>query len=356
MTGRGIDQVLLHPSNPSLHEGYVQSALEYVALAEKASGCIPKPVDFSYIWGDALAELERFAPDVRVINLETSITTSEQYEPHWINYRMHPANIPCLLAARISCCALANNHVLDWGIPGLIETLTTLQEAGLKAAGAGRDLAEAWQPAVHQIGPSRLLVFAVATEEGGVPPHWAATETRPGIALLHDLSAKTATSFAGQVRAVRRQGDLILVSIHWGGNWGYGIPPGQRDFAHRLLDLGAAAIIHGHSSHHPKAIEVYNGKPILYGCGDFLNDYEGISGYEKYRSDLVLMYFVTLDVHTGVLCHLITVPLQAKRFRLQRLSESDTTWVKDVMNREGKRTGTEIIPGPDNTLVLRWQS
>lgn len=356
MTGRGIDQVFPYASKPRLHEGYVDSASEYVTLAEKASGCIPKPVDFSHIWGDALAELERFAPDVRIINLETSVTTSEHYEPKGINYRMQPSNIPCLLAARISCCVLANNHVLDWGVPGLIETLTTLRGAGLKTAGAGRDLAEAWQPAVHQIGPSRLLVFAVAAEDSGVPQHWAATETRPGIALVPNLSAKTATSFAEQVHAVRHPGDLILISIHWGGNWGYEIPPEQRDFAHRLLDLGAADIIHGHSSHHPKAIEVYNGRPILYGCGDFLTDYEGISGYEEYRSNLVLMYFVSLDVHTGALCSLIMVPLQTKRFRLQHLSASDTTWVKDTMNREGKRTGTEIIPGVDNTLTLRWSS
>jgi poly-gamma-glutamate synthesis protein (capsule biosynthesis protein) len=189
-----------------------------------------------------------------------------------------------------------------------------------------------------------------------VPQHWAATETTPGIALLPDLSAKTATSFAAQMRAVRRPGDLILVSIHWGGNWGYEIPQEQRHFAHRLLDLGAADIIHGHSSHHPKAIEVYNGRPILYGCGDFVNDYEGISGYEEFRSNLVLMYFVTLDVHTGTLCSLTMVPLQTRQFRLQRLPAPDTTWMKDMMNREGKRTGTEIISGPGDTLALRWSS
>ena len=66
------------------------------------------------------------------------------------------------------------------------------------------------------------------------------------------------------------------------------------------------------------------------------------------------MYFVTIDVYTGALCSLIMVPLQTKRFRLQHVSASDITWIKDIMNREGKRTGTEIVPGPDNTLAFRW--
>src|SRR5579872_3924197 len=106
MTGRGVDQVLPHPSDPTLHEPYVASALEYVEMAEKAHGPIPRPVSFSYIWGDAAAELERLAPAARIVNLETSITTSEDYDPKGINYRMHPANTPCLAAAKIDCCVL----------------------------------------------------------------------------------------------------------------------------------------------------------------------------------------------------------------------------------------------------------
>src|SRR5215468_6977814 len=201
MTGRGIDQVLPHPSDPRLHEQYVDSALEYVALAENANGTIPRPAGFSYIWGDALNELERFEPDARIINLETSITTNEGYELKGINYRMHPANMPCLTEARIDCCVLANNHVLDWGALGLRDTLTTLHKAGIQSAGAGRDIVEAEQAAAYQIGCARLLIFAAATEDSGVPRHWAASEAKPGIALLPSLSDAAATSFAARVRA-----------------------------------------------------------------------------------------------------------------------------------------------------------
>ena len=113
MTGRGIDQALPHPSKPRIHEGFMGSAMGYLELAERAWGPIPRPVGFSYVWGDALAELETRAPDLRIVNLETSITTSDEPWPKGINYRMHPRNAPCLSAARLDLCVLANNHVLD---------------------------------------------------------------------------------------------------------------------------------------------------------------------------------------------------------------------------------------------------
>jgi poly-gamma-glutamate synthesis protein (capsule biosynthesis protein) len=134
MTGRGIDQILPHPSEPFIPEPYVNDAREYVKLAERANGSIPTPVSFTYIWGDALEEWERVAPDVKLINLETSITKSNDY--WWgkgINYRMNPDNIPCLRAAKIDCCSLANNHVLDWGYSGLVETIATLKKRRLKS-------------------------------------------------------------------------------------------------------------------------------------------------------------------------------------------------------------------------------
>src|SRR5207249_4560068 len=113
MTGRGIDQILAHPSDPVLHESYVRDARDYVELAARTSGAIPLPVSLDYIWGDALRPLRQ--ADVRIVNLETSITRNDEY---WlgkeIHYRMHPQNVGCLTAVPIDCCCLANNHVLDW--------------------------------------------------------------------------------------------------------------------------------------------------------------------------------------------------------------------------------------------------
>ena len=355
MTGRGIDQVLPCPSGPGLHESYVESAVEYVELDERANGPISKPVDFSYIWGDAAREFERVKPDVRIVNLETSITTSEEYERKEINYRMHPANTPCLAAAKIDCCVLANNHVLDWGYAGLAETLTTLHSARIRTAGAGRNLAEAQEPAVIGLDDARVLVFAFGMSNSGVPCDWAATDTKPGVALLPDLSEIQVGNIAEGVQGVKRPGDIAVLSIHWGPNWGYGIPERQRVFAHRVIDAAGIDIVHGHSSNHPKAVEIYKDKPILYGCGDFLNDYEGISGYEEFRSHLVLMYFVTIDVSTANLLCLEMTPLEIKRFRLQRAEHEDAAWLCNTLNREGKRIGAEIILKANDQLVMHWR-
>ena len=355
MTGRGIDQILPHPSNPKLHEPYVQSALEYVEMAENANGPIPRAAGFSYIWGEAAEELDRAAPAARIVNLETSITTCESYDPKGINYRMHPANTPCLAAAKIDCCVLANNHVMDWGRSGLKETLASVQAAGMKSAGAGPSLAEAAQPAVIEVGDNaRVLVFAACTADSGIPRDWAATDREPGVSLLPDLSDRTIGRLTELVHGMKRQDDIAVLSIHWGGNWGYEVQRDQQEFAHKVMDLACVDLIHGHSSHHPKGIEVYRGKPILYGCGDFLNDYEGITGYEEYRSHLVLMYFATMDVIRGRLLALEMTPLEIKRFRLNKVQSHDAYWLRDMLHRQGKRFGTQVTLDADNRLALQW--
>jgi poly-gamma-glutamate synthesis protein (capsule biosynthesis protein) len=356
MTGRGVDQVLPYPSDPRICEPFITSALEYVDLAEDANGPIPKPVDFSYIWGDALDELERLRPGARIINLETSITRNEHCEPKVINYRMNPKNIPCLSAAKIACCALANNHILDWDYPGLVETLETLGKAGIATAGAGRHRREAEAPAIMDVtGKARVIVFSFGLETSGIPRDWAASEDKPGVNLLEDVSDQTLGRIASCIREVKRTGDMVVASIHWGANWGYEVTRDQRGLAHRLIDEAGVDVVHGHSSHHPKGIEVHREKLILYGCGDFVNDYEGISGYEEYRDDLVLMYFPRIDVSSGKLIRLTMTPLQIKRFRLNWISREDAQWLCNVLNREGETFGNQVFLTEDNTLTLRWK-
>ena len=354
MTGRGIDQVLPRPSDPRLYESYVKNANRYVELAQSVSGPFPERVDFSYPWGDALDELERMMPDVRIINLETAVTASDDYwKRKGINYRMHPENIPCIKAASIDCCVLANNHVLDWGYAGLEDTLASLRHANMKGVGAGGNVTEAEAPAVMDVNSKgRVLLFAYASPTAGVPRKWAATNSRPGVNFLMDLSQKTVRRIKAQVQRVKRHGDIVIASIHWGGNWGYDIPDEQRNFAHRLIDEAGIDVIHGHSSHHPKGIEVYNDRPIMYGCGDFLNDYEGISGHEEYRGDLVLMYLVTVQPSSGKVVRFEMAPFQVERFRLKRASQEDARWLGRTMNRECARFGGRVELSEDNHLEL----
>lgn len=113
-------------------------------------------------------------------------------------------------------------------------------------------------------------------------------------------------------------------------------------------------VIHGHSSHHVKGIEVYQDKPILYGAGDLLNDYEGISGDEQFRADLVLMYFVTMEAAAGQLVQLRMTPMQIKHFRLNRVSPADALWLSELLTREGQPLGTRVEVTPDHTLMLNW--
>jgi poly-gamma-glutamate synthesis protein (capsule biosynthesis protein) len=357
MTGRGIDQILPHPVSPVLYERYMKSASGYVALAEEANGPIPKPVEYSYIWGDALAELERRRPDARIINLETAITRSDEVEKNKaVNYRMHPDNIACITAAGIDCCALANNHVLDWGYAGLGETLSTLKKADIKTAGVGSNIWEAQAPAILPVsGKGRVLVFSFGSETSGIPWNWGASENKPGVNLLRDFSEKTIRAIGDAIDQVKRPNDIVVMSIHWGGNWGYVVPADHRTFAHRLIEEAGVDIVHGHSSHHVMGIEVHKQKLILYGCGDFLNDYEGISGHESYGGDLALMYFIDIDPATGTLVNLRMVPMHIRRFRLNRASGDDASWLKNVLNREGRKFGTWAEFGTDNSLALRWK-
>jgi poly-gamma-glutamate capsule biosynthesis protein CapA/YwtB (metallophosphatase superfamily) len=355
MTGRGIDQLFAHACNPQLHEPYVESAKYYVELAERCTGPIPRDVDFGYVWGDVLEELELRQPAARIVNLETAITESDDWwQGKSIHYRMHPANVACLTTAGIDCCVLANNHMLDWGRKGLTDTLEILRGAGMAVAGAGEDLARAQAPAILDAGDEgRVIVFGFGDRSSGIPEDWDAERDRSGVNLLPDLSSQTVDHIARHVRETKRPGDVVVASIHWGPNWNYRIPEEQQDFAHALIDEAGVDLVHGHSSHHVKGVEVYAGKLILYGCGDLLTDYEGIESYREFRGDLGLLYFPVLDPADGRVQGLRMVPTQMRHFRVQRAADEDVRWLA-AMNRMGAgfRTGVEIAS--DGHLELKW--
>jgi poly-gamma-glutamate capsule biosynthesis protein CapA/YwtB (metallophosphatase superfamily) len=355
MTGRGIDQILPHPCDPRIHEPVVSSAEGYVRLAEEANGPIARPVNFEYVWGAALEELKDGRPAAYIVNLETSITRCRDFLPKGINYRMSPENAGCLLAANIDCCVLANNHVLDWGHVGLVDTLVTLEKLGIRTVGAGRNLLQARTSAVLDVGANRrVVVFAFASLTSGTPKNWAAEEGAAGVNLLLGLSDENAIEIASQVAQIKRPGDIVIISIHWGPNWGYDIPQEQRRFAHKLIDEADASAIFGHSSHHAKAIEVYRDRLILYGCGDFLNDYEGIAGYEKYRDDLTLLYAATFAAVGADLIGLELVPFQIRRLQLIRPSSEDVAWLRRTLERESRRFGVSVRLQRNGKLAVSW--
>ncbi len=355
MTGRGIDQALAHPGDPTLHEPGVHDARVYRTLAERAHGPIPRPLDPARLWGDALGVLARAAPAARIVNLETSITRSNTWDrAKAIHYRMHPANVGCLTAATIDVAVLANNHVLDWGTAGLLETLATLEQARIRTVGAGRSAAAAREPAIVPLsGGGRVVVIAVGSPTSGIPDHWQATKERAGIEMVAHLSEQAAAAIGGRAAAIRRPGDVTIVSIHWGSNWGHHVPEPFRRFAHRLVDEGID-IVHGHSSHHVRPVEVRGGRLILYGCGDLIDDYEGIAGYGAFRPDLGVVYLPTLDVGSGRLLGLRMVPMRMLRFGLQRAAADDTRWLADTLSHTSKPLGCGVVVDAAGDMQLAW--
>ena len=344
MTGRGIDQALPHPSDPKIHERFVRDAREYVQLAERRNGVIGAPLDAHEPWGAALGAWADRKPDLRVVNLETSVTTSDDAWPgKGIHYRMHPQNVGCLTAAGLDCCTLANNHVLDWGYTGLEETLATLAHAGIATCGAGADIEAASAPATLTDSHDRKVhVFSVADASSGVPDTWAARPERAGVHRIDLSRGDEAERFARLVAAHRGAGDTVVVSVHWGGNWDASIPEAQRRFAHTLIDAGAADIVHGHSSHHVKAVECYRGRFVLYGCGDFLTDYEGIGGHRGFRPWIAPAWLATANRSTGRFEHVDVLPLTVKRFRLGPASKRDLRWVGDTLEKRADEFGVRI--------------
>jgi poly-gamma-glutamate synthesis protein (capsule biosynthesis protein) len=170
--------------------------------------------------------------------------------------------------------------------------------------------------------------------------------------VLKDLSARTADGVAARARQGKRPGDVVIVSLHWGSNWGYEVPRAHVRFAHRLID-GGIDLVHGHSSHHPRPIEVYRNKLVLYGCGDFIDDYEGISGYDHFRDDLVLMYFATVDGRTGDLAELRMVPMRIEKMQLHRASPADTEWLGARLTEISSAFESRIDVAADGSLYLR---
>jgi poly-gamma-glutamate capsule biosynthesis protein CapA/YwtB (metallophosphatase superfamily) len=343
MTGRGIDQALQYSVEPVLYEPYVKDACDYLFLAERKSGELDLPLSYSYVWGEALEVWEQRDPHLKLINLETSITISnEPWPDKSIHYRMHPKNLKLFTIAGIDHCSLANNHVLDWGREGLEETMQSLEESKIAFSGVGVNEEAAAEPTIFMVENTRVLIYSYGSPGSGIPEAWAAKNDRSGVNFLPALDEAQVEKVKANVAATKKEGDIVIFSVHWGPNWGYNVPSSHRNFAQSLIDKAGVDLIFGHSSHHPMGMEVYNNKLIIYGAGDFINDYEGIRGHEKYRGELSLMYFPELDLNTGDLLKLEMVPMEIKKMSLNRVSKTDADWLQEVLNRESKKFGMGI--------------
>ena len=223
-----------------------------------------------YPWGNTL-DVFRSA-DARFCNLECAISDrGARWSPDTkaFHFRSDARNVEVLKRAGIDAVSLANNHVLDFDGTALRDTLDILGRNRIHHAGAGCDAAGAEAPAVFRIGDKTAAFFAFTDNE----PGWKAAEGKPGIHFLPaDLDDRDVKRFRLLVGRTREKKDLVVVSAHWGPNWGREVPEEHVALAHCLVDSGAD-VVFGHSAHICRAVEFYRGRPILYSTGDFVDDY-----------------------------------------------------------------------------------
>lgn len=353
MTAHGIDPLLPASDEEGTDARSLRSALEYVREAE-AHAPLPRPVCFEYPWGDVLALLKREQPDLRLVNLEACITARGGTSAHRLNARMPPQHLPTLAALGVDGAVLANPHALECGPDGLHDTLASLRQAGIAGIGAGHDRAEAEQEVQWLLpGKARVRLFAFGHASGGLSAQWAANETTPGISWLEALDQHAVERLARRIRASRSEGDIVLVALHWGGDCGDEVSAEQRRFARALIDEAGVDLVWGNASRHPRPIEVYRDRLILYGVGKFHKNPAGSSSHESARPDLAALYLPRLCAD-GRLAELRLWPLRVHLFRLKRASASDCHWLARALDQSCSHHGTGLEPLHDGSLRLYW--
>lgn len=223
-----------------------------------------------YPWGDTLPLLR--GADIRICNLECAISDRGEAwsaTPKEFHFRSDAKNIDVLRAANVNAVSLANNHALDYGYDALIDTLELLDSAAIHHAGAGRTRSEAEQPAIVKTDKGKVGIIAFTDNE----PAWESTAEKPGVFYVPiEPGDVRAIHLLELIRNTKNEVDLLIVSAHWGPNWGYEPPPEHVPFAHAMVDAGAD-VVFGHSGHVFRGIEIYRRRPILYCVGDFIDDY-----------------------------------------------------------------------------------
>jgi poly-gamma-glutamate capsule biosynthesis protein CapA/YwtB (metallophosphatase superfamily) len=201
--------------------------------------------------------------DFAMVNLESAITERGTPEPKRYHFRAPMSAYTAIQAAGIDLVSIGNNHALDYGQVGLLDTLTSAQAANMAVVGAGRNTAEAYQPYVTTVKGVRVGVVALS-QVYELAERWRPTDTRPGIAMAFnkDLSADA-------VRKARSLADLVIVYMHWGTEGSYCPNDDQKSIAKVLADAGADIIVGTHA-HMPQGDGFIGATYVHYGLGNFV--------------------------------------------------------------------------------------
>ncbi|MBI5115279.1 CapA family protein [Candidatus Poribacteria bacterium] len=297
-----------------------------------------------YVWGDCMDLF--YEADLRLTNLECVISSlGEPWRPleKAFHFRAHPRAIEALTAAQIDFVSLANNHTLDYGTEALVECLFLLERAGITHAGAGRNKTEAEAPAFLDAKGSTVAVISVTDNE----PSWEAKDSTPGTFYVDygpkGLTAPYRSYVERAIAKVRDRADLLIVSAHVGPNWG---PPSRamQALAHELVDMGFD-MFWGHSNHAPLPVEIYQKRPILYGTGDFIDDY---AVDRRERNDLSFLFALDWQDNGW---RLTLYPTKIKGFQANRVYGEEAALVMDRMALGSRVFGTDVHRMDDRIVI-----
>ncbi|MCU0575236.1 MAG: CapA family protein [Desulfobacterota bacterium] len=215
---------------------------------------------YAYAFQDrALARLTSRA-DVAFGNLEYPITRSgSPIKDKKYTFRGSLESLKAVKGAGFDMLSLANNHIMDYGVKGLMDTLMQCRKNRLVHAGAGTDLTTASRPGIVVRNGVRYGLLAYSMT---FPEDFWATKDRPGTAHP-DI-----TRMDLDIRAVRPAVDILIVSFHWGEELMREPKQYQVGFARYAIRSGADVVV-GHHPHVPQAIEIYRGRPIFYSLGNY---------------------------------------------------------------------------------------
>lgn len=293
---------------------------------------------FEYPWGNVLPLLRK--ADVNIINLETTLTESKQKEHKTFNFKAAPEKVQSLLTANITVANLANNHTLDFGHLGMKETIRTLDRAGIKHTGAGKNAHEAKSPALTESHGLTIGVLGITDNE----PGWEAG-TKPGTYYVDLEKRSEHKKLLPEIHALRERADIVIVSVHWGPNMRERPADEYVDFAH-LLARNGVDIVHGHSAHILQGIEYADHCLILYDTGDFVDDYVVDP---VLRNDLAAYFEVSAD--DSGLRDLRIVPTRISEYQVNIAEGEERDWVIQRLSQLSAPWQTRI--DADGTIAFR---
>ena len=302
--------------------------------------------DAASIWGTMAERLRDI--DGLIINLECALSTrgtpwTETHRP--FHFRATPDwATEALTAAGVDFACLANNHLLDFREPALLDTIDALNAVDIEHAGAGKTLPAARAPALVTIGGLEVAVVA-ATDN---TPEYAAGPDSPGVCHLDfdpddEVTQVAMEEMIGDARAL--DPDLVVASVHGGPNMKTGPSDTLRAF-HRWL-AERVDLVHGHSAHVFQGVEVVDGTPILHDCGDFVDDYRVD---DALRNDRGFLFVADADA-SGVQS-LRLEPIEICDRTVHAAEERVAEWCRDTMRHRSESFGTEFERERDGEALL----